>query len=248
MGKYKIADLNVLIENGGTKTEQRGKKYLYDYDGEPDIKLRQNKENFPKWYKSHLEKRGYSEKKFSIDDYIHGLYNTGFSYKILEHNGCVLHSSAIAVDGNAYLFSAHSGTGKSTHTSLWLENFKDRAEIINDDKPAIREIDGEFYVYGTPWSGKSNLNLNKKVKLKGITFIEQSKENWIEEISNEEALTMLLSRSFRHKQKENMSKLLKVFDSLLKSNVKIYKMGCNISNDAAYISYNKMSQEEFICV
>ena len=59
---------------------------------------------------------------------------------------------------------------------------------------------------------------------------------------------MLLSRSFRHKQKENMSKLLKVFDSLLKSNVKIYKMGCNISNDAAYISYNKMSQEEFICV
>ena len=49
MGKYKIADLNVFIENGGTKTEQRGKKYLYDYDGEPDIKLRQNKENFPKW-------------------------------------------------------------------------------------------------------------------------------------------------------------------------------------------------------
>lgn len=241
MGKYKIADLNVFIENGGMKTEQRGKKYLYDYDGEPDIKLRQNKENFPKWYKSHLEKRGYSEKKFSIDDYIHGLYNTGFSYKILEHNGCVLHSSAIAVDGNAYLFSAHSGTGKSTHTSLWLDHFKDRAVIINDDKPCIREINGEFYVYGTPWSGKNDLSTNDKFKLKGITFICRSDDNWIRQATKSEAVSLFLTQSYKPTDKEHMELLLNMIDKIF-NKVKIYKLGCNISNEAAKLSYTTMSR------
>lgn len=241
MGKYKIADLNVLIENGGKKTEQRGEKYLYDYDGEPDIKLRQNKENFPKWYDSYLEKRGYPEIEFSMDDYIHGLYSTGFSYKILEHNGCVLHSSAIAVDGNAYLFSAHSGTGKSTHTSLWLDHFKDRAIIINDDKPCIREIDGELYVYGTPWSGKHDLSINDKFKLKGITFICRSDENWIRETTRSEAISLFLTQSYRPTDKAHMELLLNMIDKIF-NKIKIYKLGCNISHEAAKLSYTTMSR------
>lgn len=241
MGKYRIADMNVLIENGGTKTEQRGEKYLYNYDGEPDIKLRQNKESFPKWYNSYLENRGYLEQDFSIDDYIHGLYSTGFSYKILEHNGCVLHSSAIAVDGNAYLFSAHSGTGKSTHTSLWLNHFKDRAIIINDDKPCIREADGEIYVYGTPWSGKHDLSTNQRFKLKGIAFICRSDENWIREATKSEAVSLFLTQTYKPTDKEHMELLLNMIDKIF-NKVKIYKLGCNISDEAAKLSYTTMSR------
>lgn len=241
MGKYKIADLNVLIENGGKKTEQRGEKYLYDYDGEPDIKLRQNKENFPKWYDSYLEKRGYPEIEFSMDDYIYGFYGCGFSKKVLEYNGCVLHSSAVAVDGNAYLFSAHSGTGKSTHTSLWLEYFKDKAVIVNDDKPCIRQVDGELYVYGTPWSGKYDISVNKRFKLKAITFICRSDENWIREASKTEAISLFLTQVYNPKDKEHMDLLLNMIDKIF-SEVKIYKMGCNISEDAVRLAYETMSR------
>ena len=176
-----------------------------------------------------MEKRGYSGKKFSIDDYIHGLYNTGFSYKILEHNGCVLHSSA------------HSGTGKSTHTSLWLDHFKDRAVIINDDKPCIREINGELYVYGTPWSGKNDLSTNDKFKLKGITFICRSDNNWIRQATKSEAVSLFLTQSYKPTDKEHIELLLNMIDKIF-NKVKIYKLGCNISNEAAKLSYTTMSR------
>lgn len=242
MGKYKIADMNIVIENSGDKTEQRAEKYLYDYDGEPDFKLRLEENQIHYLYEKYLEKHKYTEDEFSLLDFMHGFYGTGFSHKILEHNGCVLHSSAVAVDGNAYLFSAHSGTGKSTHTSLWLEYFKDKAVIINDDKPCIREVDGELYVYGTPWSGKYDMSINNKFKLKAITFISRSDENWIIETSKAEAISLFLTQSYKPKDKEHMDLLLNMINKIF-SKVKIYKMGCNISEEAAKLSYKVMSRE-----
>ena len=84
------------------------------------------------------------------------------------------------MDGYAYLFSANSGTGKSTHTGLWLEHFKDKAYIINDDKPVLKKENDSWYVYGTPWSGKYDINANKKELLGGIVFLERSKTNYLE--------------------------------------------------------------------
>ena len=72
-----------------------------------------------------------------------------------------------------------SGTGKSTHTALWLKNFAPRASIINDDKPAIRIQKDGIFVYGTPWSGKTDQNKNVKVPLQGIAFLERGEENSI---------------------------------------------------------------------
>ena len=85
-----------------------------------------------------------------------------------------------AMDGQAYLFSADSGVGKSTHSRLWQQVFGDqRVTIINDDKPALRLRDGVWYVYGTPWSGKYGLNHNLCYPLAGICFLERSKTNKI---------------------------------------------------------------------
>ena len=66
----------------------------------------------------------------------------------------LFHGSAVAVDGAAYLFTARSGTGKSTHTRLWREMLGDRAVMVNDDKPLIRLTEDGAVVYGTPWNGK----------------------------------------------------------------------------------------------
>lgn len=240
MGKYKIADMNVLINYPGKTTEKQGEKYLYDYEGDTDIKLILKKDKLPQIYKDYLRKNNYTEEQFSFEDFLYCLVGSGFSQKILEHNGCVLHSSAVAVDGYAYLFSAHCGTGKSTHTSLWLEYFKGRARIINDDKPCIREVDGELYVYGTPWSGKHDISTNDKFKLKAITFICRSEENWIKEISKAEAISLFLTQTYRPRDKKHMDLLLNMIDKIF-SSAKVYKMGCNISEDAAKLSYKTMS-------
>ena len=77
------------------------------------------------------------------------LLSARFSAQILHHNGLVLHASAIAHQGRAVLFSAPSGVGKSTHTQLWQKQFgAEQAVILNNDKPALRLLDQQWWVYG----------------------------------------------------------------------------------------------------
>lgn len=241
MAKYKIADINILMENSGEKTEKRAQKYLYDYEGEPQMKLRLEEDTFEGLYESCLQKTKYPREQFTLVDYIHSLYSNGFSHKILEHRGCVLHSSAVAVGEEAYLFSAHSGTGKSTHTALWLEYFKEKAQIVNDDKPCIREVDGELFVYGTPWSGKHDISVNARFKLKAITFISRSEENWIREATKEEAVSLFLTQTYRPRDKAHMELLLSMIDEIF-GKVKIYRLGCNMDIEAAKMAYEYISR------
>ena len=86
--------------------------------------------------------------------------------KLLEKNVLLFHGSAIEVDGEAYLFTAKSGTGKSTHTALWRQMFGNRAIMINDDKPLLKVVSEGVCVCGTPWNGKHRLGCNKIVPLK----------------------------------------------------------------------------------
>ncbi|MBQ8427284.1 MAG: hypothetical protein IJX16_05955 [Clostridia bacterium] len=146
------------------------------------------------------------------------------------------------VDGNAYLFTAPSGTGKSTHTRLWRELLGDKAVMINDDKPIIRYVDGEFYVYGTPWNGKHRLDTNTRAKVKAICQIYQAKENEIKKISPPEMLLTVLNQTIRPNDAETYDKLLDLIDKLLRK-VELYKLGCNISIDAAKLAYETMSKE-----
>jgi hypothetical protein len=147
------------------------------------------------------------------------------------------------VDGCAYLFTAPSGTGKSTHTRLWRELLGDKAVMVNDDKPIIRYIDGEFYVYGTPWNGKHHLDTNCRAKIKAICKIEQAKENRIEIISTSEMLMTILNQTIRPDNLEQMDKLLGLIDKMI-SKVGLYKLGCTISKEAAELAYSTMSKGE----
>ena len=124
--------------------------------------------------------------------------------KMLEYDTYLMHCSAVAVDGNAYLFTAPSGTGKSTHTRLWREYFKDQAVMVNDDKPLIQATKEDIYVCGTPWSGKHNINTNVKVPIRGICVLRQGKENKIERISAVDAFAELYRQSYRPKDKQKL--------------------------------------------
>ncbi|NLA77528.1 MAG: hypothetical protein GX851_06860 [Clostridiales bacterium] len=164
---------------------------------------------------------------------------------MLDFGGFMLHASAVALDGeSAYLFSARSGTGKSTHTHLWLDYFgSDRAKIINDDKPILRLIDGKFYAFGSPWSGKTDENMNAKIPLRAIAFLERAQINSIEKISPVAALPLVLNQTVRPLDEERMTRLLALLDRLL-TDVPVYRLKCDMSHQAVETAYNTMSRKD----
>ena len=163
---------------------------------------------------------------------------TEFYSKLLDFDGMMLHSSAVVVDDRAYLFSADSGTGKSTHTELWLKKFGDRAYILNDDKPAIRLIDGVWHACGTPWSGKYDISRPECVPLAGIAFLNRDSSNHIEPYKGPKAVYDLLNQMPRPPYKRQQ--LLILLDRLIRD-IPIWKLYCNMEPEAVEVSYNAMS-------
>lgn len=234
MNKYRIAELNVLMNPLHETLKSRAHSYLFDFDGKEDIAAALSAEE--------IQEKQNAHPNLTLDDCEYLYTGADFYEKLLGFDGMFLHASAVAVGGNAYLFSAPCGGGKSTHTALWQEYFgKDRAIIINDDKPAIRLINDTLYVFGTPFSGKSDKNTNIKVPLKAICFLEHAKENSIRKMSAVEALMQIFNQTLRPTDAKRMEKLIFLVDKLLK-HIPVYKMGCNMSLDAVETSYTQMSK------
>jgi len=230
---YRIADLLVQMDSFGRTVEQ-AKPYLSEGTGEPDIVIHSRWQSLQKMA-PHLSDESC--------EYL----STGSSFyrQLLEYDGMLLHASAVVMDGRAYLFSAPCGTGKSTHTKLWLQVFGERAQILNDDKPALRLVDGVFYAYGTPWSGKYDVSLNVRVPVGGICILRRGEENRIEPYSGTMAIYDILAQTARSKDPAMMEKLLTLMGILLEK-VPVWKMECNMDPSAAQVSYAAMSGKDRI--
>ncbi len=161
--------------------------------------------------------------------------------ELLNDSTLLFHGSAVAVDGQGYLFTAASGTGKSTHVRLWREKFQERAVMINDDKPLLHFSDSGILVYGTPWNGKHRLSNNLAVPLKGLCILERSQENKIQAISGRDAWPKLLQQSYRPKEPEKLQKVMALVDKLA-SEMKLYRLSCNMDPLAAEIAYQGMQE------
>ena len=156
-----------------------------------------------------------------------------------EGDSMLIHSSAVCVDGKAYLFAAPSGTGKSTHARLWREMLGDRAVMVNDDKPFILRSENVFYVCGSPWNGKHGLGNPIQAPLAGICLLHQAEKNTISKLTAVQALPGVMAQCYIPKKADSAFAALGMIDELLKS-VPIYSLGCNISREAAELSYNTM--------
>lgn len=236
MEKLRVADINLNIEYKYDTMIKQCQAYKYDFE-KPNVTVKVEDENL---------KRLKEESPHLTYDDLEYIFTGGAFYEALLHfNGFMLHSSGVVKDGYAYLFSADPGTGKSTHTELWQKYFgEENAVIINDDKPAIRMIDDKLYVYGTPWSGKTDKNINMKVPLGAIVFIERSVgNNWVKPISVSEAIPLIMGQTIRPRDKDTMIKLLDMLDVVLR-NINIYKLGVDMSEDAVITSYNGIKVEE----
>ena len=163
----------------------------------------------------------------------------GFAEFLFDKGTLLFHGSAIAVDGEGYLFTAHSGTGKSTHTRLWMQSFGNRAVMVNDDKPFL-QLDGDrVWLYGSPWSGKHGLDCNIQVPLKGICILERGPENRIWQVSSEEALPMLQKQAYQPLNPVKTDAFLALVEQLSQT-VPLWKMACNKNPEAAHIAFDAM--------
>ena len=229
MALYRIADLIVEMELSG-RTETQAQPYLARIDQPADITISFKHEQILRKVPEMTD--------FSTAQYI----GTGalFAVEVLRFDGFQFHASAVQLDGKAYLFSAPSGTGKSTHTEKWCRLFG--GEIINDDKPVLRWVDGQWMVYGTPWSGKHDLSKPVGIPLGGIAFLQRGEENTIHKMPLNEAVPAMIGQCLRLIHKGCMGKQLELIDKLLKE-IPVWCLTCRNDDEAAMVSCGAMKTD-----
>ena len=161
--------------------------------------------------------------------------------KMLDFDTFLMHGAVIAVGDKAWLFTAPSGTGKTTHINLWLNNIPG-SYVVNGDKPLIH-IGDECTVYGTPWAGKEGMNQNIGVKLCGIVVLNRGAENHIEKVPMTQILPVLIQQSYRPKERVELEKTLSLLSRMGKK-IPMYQLYCNMNPDAALTAYNVLSGED----
>lgn len=140
------------------------------------------------------------------------------------YNAFILHSSFINWQNKAIIFSAPSGTGKSTQADLWGKY--ENAEIINGDRTGIRKIDGKWTAYGLPIAGSSGIYKNKKAEISHIIVLKQGKENKLTRLSPREAFVKLYSETLVHTwDKEFQENIINMITDVVQ-NVQIYQYEC----------------------
>ena len=241
-GVYRFADKNIKIESVCDDVHEYCKEYKSD--SEPDFTV-----------VTTINDIEYEKKRSASNDIYEGKsvveYNDGYleelavyrkiAEKMPEYDTFLFHGSAVAVDGQAYLFTAKSGTGKSTHTRLWRKLLGERAVMVNDDKPLIRADERGVVVFGTPYNGKHRLGNNISVPLKAVCILERSEKNHIRQITKSESYATILQQSYRPDNVAALSKTLILIDKMSEQ-VAFWRLGCNMELEAADISYNTMKK------
>ena len=174
------------------------------------------------------------------------LESTALYRKIAEalpaFDAFVMHGSVVAVDGVAYIITAKSGVGKTTHTRLWLEVLGDRAHVLNGDKPVVRFIDGRPYVCGTPWRGKENYGTSEILSLGGLVLFGRGSQNKIHPVDRESAFFLLSTQIYRSRKKDTLLKTIELTDKML-SSVRLVRAECNMEREAAEIVYSALTSD-----
>lgn len=228
METFDIAKLKVQFDARGELLHARTRAYLCAPTDTPDMVLRLPESFFEQKHKAFPQ--------LTLDECRYVWTGEAFYARLLQFSGLLMHASCVEKDGFAYLFSAKSGTGKSTHTALWLKAFEG-CRILNDDKPAVRKIDGTFCACGTPFSGKFDISANVQAPIRALVFLERGAENAIKPIPAARAIPLFLSQTLRPPQKEKMAQMLDLLGELLER-VPTFLLTCNMDISAAHTAFD----------
>lgn len=243
-GIYRLADLNIEITSLHMTVHNLCKEYSVEGAGcRPDFAVSTGQADieFEREKSARINAaEGLAAPKHS-DRYLEllAVYRK-IAERLPEYGAFLFHCSAVAVGGYGYLFTAKSGTGKSTHARLWRELLGPAAVMINDDKPFIKVAETKTLVYGTPWDGKHHLSSNMSVPVRAVCILERAEENRIREITRGEALPMLVQQAYRPFDPAALSKTMNLIDRM---DARFYRLGCNMDISAAELSYRAMSGE-----
>lgn len=156
--------------------------------------------------------------------------------KLIGYDAFLMHSAAVSLDGEAYIFAAKSGVGKTTQVKLWMEEFGERVQVVNGDKPIYRFLNGVLYVCGSPWQGKEGLGNNIMVPVKTIFFLERSEENRIRPMTENEVIGRIFHQMLMPREEEAMEHFMDMVEKTM-AVADCYLLQCNMQKDAVRVAY-----------
>lgn len=184
----------------------------------------------------YLDTRRVSDAVFGINNSLMLL----FAFRSAPLNTLELHASMVSNSGKAFLFMARSGTGKSTHSSLWLEHVPG-TELMNDDNPVVRVWpDGRVIAYGSPWSGKTPCYRNVEAPVGAFVRIRRCPENKITPLSLLESYALVYSSSSGFKADRSIADGLHASIEKAVTTVPCYVLDCRPDKEAAMVSSSEL--------
>ena len=236
MALYSLADFVVELENQHDFLTRQCMEYRYDGTAPADFIVRVTEEELLR------------EQSITPDiHYSEGYLESVCAYRQLcmelpMRDAMLLHGSVIECGGKGIAFLARSGVGKTTHTMLWKQVYGEQVRIINGDKPIIRFFGDVPYAYGTPWAGKENLQINNRVQLTDICFIQRSPENSVSRADPTDHLGAVMQQILHPSEPAAAIKALELLDRLL-SVCNVWVIKCNVSEDAAITAHDTILGE-----
>lgn len=231
----RIADLNIDIQHQYDFITEYCKDYLKVDAEAMDIKFRITEDDM----KAEQGFESVANGTYPYLESIAALRKIGEQLPL--HDRLLLHGASISfADQGAFLFTAPSGTGKSTHIRLWREYLGDKVTVVNGDKPMIKIEEDSVTIYGTPWAGKEGWQNNCSAGLKGICFVERGKENSISRLAPLDCLNKIFSQVYMPGNGEAAGKTLELIEKLLMS-VPAYLLKCDISEEAVKTSFEMLT-------
>lgn len=226
---FSVADIVVNVEAQYQFTRDFCREFLAEGPAEFSIVLR----------KEDIEhERTFTDEPFS-SEYLETLaLLRRLSQELIRRDTILFHGSALAADGKGYIFTAPSGTGKTTHTRLWLQTVPG-SYVLNGDKPFLRLKDNRIWVCGSPWRGKENYGVNEMLPLEAICILERDSFDHIEQIQSAEALITLIRQTYRPDEPFLLMRSLQLIGDVAQT-VRLYKLGCTMNPDAARVSSEAM--------
>ena len=228
--KIKVADFNVQINNKFGLIENQCRNYISYFD-KADFVIEVSDEDIA------AEKlRPTYQPRFS-DAYIETvIVYRKLCFMLPERDAIMLHSAVFKLEDKVIALVANSGVGKTTHMMNFKKLFGDALTVINGDKPIIRYIGSEVFVYGTPWCGKEGMNTNTKEKLTDVCFLNRSSSSSVYQIEKSKAVGRILKQIYLPKTDLAANNTLKMLDMIL-TKCRVWEINCTKEKDSAKISY-----------